>query len=114
VTAVEDRGGRLVIRADAETVSRAGRTFEIVREPLRRKKPVEMDDGRDVKCRYVVLGADGGVVLAGVLSPGDDGTFTLDLQGKVAAGVYTVMVAADRGGNFVNPSVTMVQHRVRP
>src|SRR5207245_9932819 len=90
VTKTERRDGGLRLSADIEIVMKFMRDYEIVRQPMSlvdatvRKRAAP-------ECRYVVADADGRIALIGVSFPGEDLTFTVELDGRLPAGQYTVM-----------------------
>jgi hypothetical protein len=109
VSKLTDLGDRIEVRADVERVSKFGREYEIVREPLGPRKPGMHEDVPD--CRYVVVAADGAVVRAGRASHDEQRVFRIDVKG-LRAGAYTVMVAFEANGNDVKVPVTVAEHRV--
>ena len=108
---IEDRGDRLEIDADVDTVSKFERTYEIVREPLARAAAEGAEFERPL-CRYVVVDAHGAVVAAGAAAPRGAGGFTVDLA-RLAPGSYTVLLALSLGDNPMAPEVRVVRHRQR-
>lgn len=111
VTRVDDRGDRLVVQADVETVSKFQRSYAIVRKPL--AQTADEEERVAPVCRWVVVDAAGGVRAAGTAVPGPDARFTVDLGGRLAPGLYTVMLAVSLGDNAVAPAVQTIHHRVR-
>ncbi len=109
VTEVADRGTRLELKAAVDAITRHGRTYEIAREPVRRK-----DDAERVICRYVVVGPDGRVARTGRAHFVDRGPYVIDLAGLAGPAVYRVQVALIVDGNAVDAPVTIVEHRVQP
>jgi hypothetical protein len=109
VSKVEDRGERLEVEAQVETVSKFQRTYEIVRQPLERAAAEAERFERPV-CRYVVLDAAGGVAAAGVAAPRGAGGFAIDLA-RLAPGRYTILLALYVGDNAVSPEVALLHHR---
>lgn len=111
VAKVEPRGDRLEVHADVERVEKFMRSYNIVREPLR--VPASGGDARDLPvCRYVVVGPDGEVVLAGTAPHAGAGVFAVDLKGRLKPGPYTVLVALYLGDNHVNPEIRVLTHRI--
>ena len=108
-TTVEDRGSRLEIGAEVETVSRFQRSYEIERAPLGPGQAIA--DGDPPQCRYVIV-APNGNVLAGNANPGGDGRYTVPLEQLRVPGIYKIMLALYVGGNSMNPEVKLVEHRV--
>jgi len=104
ITSAEWKGERLVLRGDIEVVETFQRSYRLVRTPiaelpattLRRSAPA---------CRYVVVGQDGRVRLAGSAAPAGDGSFAIDLAGRLAPGRYTLRAVIAVNGNAVNAAV---------
>jgi hypothetical protein len=110
VTRVEDRGDRLELSADVETVSRFARSYEIVRAPLRAGSPSQHE--HLPVCRYVVIGPAGSVVRAGRASHDGRGVFLVDLRG-LSPGRYAVLTVLEIDGNAVDVPVRSIEHHVR-
>ncbi len=110
VSKMEVRGDRLEIQAEVERVFAFQRTYNIVREPLRRQTSDE-DAGEIPVCRYLVISPTGEVSSTGTAQYEDPGVFTVDFQGKLKPGLYSIITALYLGGNYVNPEVKMVQYR---
>ena len=60
------------------------------------------------ECRYMVVGAEGRVVLAGLARLADDATFQVDLKGKLPAGSYTVLAEITVNGNAMNADIQRI------
>jgi hypothetical protein len=60
------------------------------------------------ECRYVVLGADGRIALVDVSLPREDLTFAIELDDRLPAGQYTVMVEILVNGNAMNPEIERI------
>lgn len=111
ITKIDRRDHSVSISAEVERVDRAGRSFEIVREPLAQRPSASWK--KDViLCRYLVIGADGRVVLTGLGRRQEDSTFAIDLKDKLAPGVYSIVTALYVNGNTMNPDVKQVRYRV--
>ena len=113
IAGVEQRGGKLKIFADVEKVQKFQRSYAIVREPLS-KAVADVFPQAPPECRYVVVGADGNAVVAGSGRLEQDGTFTVDLGGKLRPGSYTVMIALYLNGNAVDPEIRRIPYEVGP
>ncbi len=113
VTKIEQQHGALRLFADIELVVKFQRSYKIVREPLQ-------SVARDVlqraapQCRYVVMDAQGRVVLAGLASLADDATFRMNLNGGVAAGRYTVLAEINVNGNAMNADIQRIDVLISP
>jgi len=98
----QDRGLRL--SADIEIVMKFMRDYQIVRQPMRlidatvRKRAAP-------ECRYVVVDANGRIALIGVSLLQEDLTFAIELDGRLPAGLYTVMAEILVNGNAMNSEI---------
>ena len=105
------RGDRLEIFPEIERVESFLREYRIVREPL--GKPVSDEDPASVPvCRYVIVGADGGVADAGLSREREGARLVVNLKGRLKPGAYTALVALALRENWVNPEVAVAQFRV--
>ena len=111
VSRLTARGDRLEIAPEIERAERFLREYRIVREPL--GKPVSDEDRADVPvCRYVIVGADGGVADAGLSREREGARLVVNLKGRLKPGAYTALVALSLRDNWVNPEVATAQFRV--
>ena len=111
VSRLTARGDRLEIAPEIERAERFLREYRIVREPL--GKPVSDEDRADVPvCRYVIVGADGGVADAGLSREREGARLVVNLKGRLKPGAYTALVALALRENWVNPEVAVAQFRV--
>jgi hypothetical protein len=111
ITKIDRRDHGVSIAAEVERVDRAERSFEIVREPLaERRAAVRKKDV--ILCRYLVIGADGRVLLTGLGHRQEDNTFAIDLKDKLAPGVYSIITALYVNGNTINPDIKQIRYRV--
>lgn len=94
-----------------ERVEKFQRTYDIIREPLRRLTPADQRAELPL-CRYVVVHADGTVVHAGTAPYTDDGVFFVELQGKLRLGLYTITLALYLHENYMQPEIKMIHYRV--
>jgi hypothetical protein len=92
VTGAERRPDELVVKADVERIERFGRESRIVREPFV-KRAVEQDKRPLPVARYVVIGPDRAVRMAGTTEASEPGDFRIDLRALTRAGDYVVLVA---------------------
>ncbi len=81
------------------------------REPLRSSQSDSLAR-QTLECRFVVVDADGRVALAGLGRLEDDGSFALDLIGRLAPGRYGVLAALSLNGNIVDPDVRRFAYTV--
>jgi hypothetical protein len=107
VAGIARQKGGLRLSADIEIVMKFMRDYQIVRQPMRlvdatvRKRAAP-------ECRYMVVDAEGRVALAGISLPGEDLTFTIELDGRLPAGRYTVMAEILVNGNAMNPEIERI------
>jgi hypothetical protein len=111
ITKIDQRDYSISISGEVERVERAERSFEIVREPLG-QRPFASWKKDVILCRYLVIGADGRVVLSGLGHRQEDNTFTIDLKDKLAPGIYSIVTALYVNGNTMNPDIKHIQYRV--
>ncbi len=111
VSKLEVQRDRLEIQAEVEKIFTFQRSYKIVREPLRRQPSEEKTTELPV-CHYLVVGPTGDVADAGTARYGDPGMFTVEFNAKLKPGLYSIITALYLGGNYVNPEVKMIQHRV--
>ncbi|PYM63791.1 MAG: hypothetical protein DMD79_07815 [Candidatus Rokuibacteriota bacterium] len=109
VRQVETQANRLLVAAEIEVVERRMRDLRLVREPLE-ERPAGIDPDDVPRCRYLVVGADGGLVRAGVARFVAQARFAVDLGG-LTPGAYTVAMALSLGDNDLDPEVKVIQHR---
>lgn len=111
VAKVEPHEDGLRVFAEFERLQKAMRSYRLLREPLRTNKPQGL--GMQLpECRFVVVSADGTVVLAGRGKVQDDGTFILGLKGKLEPGAYTVLATMVMNGNTMNPEIKRIPYTV--
>ena len=107
ITKVEREKDRITLSGDIETIIKFGRSHRIERQPMQ-------SVSRDVlkraapECRYVVTNDEGHVVLAGVAVLADEATFQADLNGKLAAGRYTMVALIAVSGNVMNADIRRI------
>jgi len=111
VKRVELREGRLELEVDVETVSKAGRSYKIVREPLR-AGPAGEKSSDTVAARFTIVDAADQVVATGRSQELERDRLIVDLKGKLPPGAYRVLLAVAVNGNQTNPEVRVVPYRV--
>jgi hypothetical protein len=109
--AVAQEASELVVRADAEMVLKAGRKYQLVKEPLLRTTTRGVD-GMLVVSRYLLIGPDGRVLKADKMQWAEDGHFAIKLPEDLPAGQYTAILGIFLDGNAVQPSTKIVPFRV--
>jgi hypothetical protein len=104
ITKLERADDAIRIFGDIEVVQKHMRSTDIVRRPLqsldadilRRSAP---------QCRYMITDGEGRVLLAGLLAPSGDGTFRLDIAGKLPPGRFMLSAELLVNGNAMNAEI---------
>jgi hypothetical protein len=113
LTQVQRDSERVWLQADVEKTEQALRSARVVREPL---KPGVLQGVSQLQpvCRYVLLGPDGVVLRTGTAAWGEDGRFTMNpIEGGLASGQYTLLVAIYLNNNAIDPGIVMVPYDVK-
>lgn len=113
ITKVEQEKNRVRLSGDFETIMKFQRSYEVKRESI---QAVARDvlKRAEPQCRYVVINDDGRVVLAGIAGLAGDATFQADLDGKLAAGRYTLFAMIAVNGNAMNTEIRRIPVSVSP
>ena len=111
IAKLEARHDRLEIAAEIEKVEKAQRSYHVVRELLDNQSMVGVSRLKPV-VKYVVLAPQGEVLKVGTAPYEGDGIFTIELQGKVPPGRYTVLTTIYVNDNAIEPDVRMVSYEV--
>jgi hypothetical protein len=106
ITKVEREGDRIRLSADIELVQKHMRSYDVVRAPLQTVAADALKRAAP-ECRYVVLDAEGRVVLAGQVAVADAG-FRIDLGGKLPAGQFTFLAEIVVNGNAMNAEIKRI------
>jgi hypothetical protein len=104
-------GSRLTFSGEIETLEKFQRSYRLVRSALTAVPAAELRRAAP-ECRYVVLNADGDVVLAGVGTPGADAQFHIDLGDRLAPGRYTLSALLAVNGNAMNAEIRRLEFTV--
>jgi hypothetical protein len=107
ITEVVEKNGRFRISADIEVVRKFQRSYAIDRRPLPTIPPVERVRAAP-ECRYTVLDEQGRVVTAGVVRPGDDAAFDVNLEAKLSPGRYTMLAMITVNENAMNAEIRRI------
>lgn len=107
VTKVEHNKGGLSLSADIETLVKVMRDYRILRQPMQSLDAILLKRAAP-ECRYVVLNADGRVVLTGAARPREDLTFQVEFDGTLSPGQYNVMVEIIVNGNAMNAQIERI------
>jgi hypothetical protein len=111
IAKLESRRHRLEMSAELEKVEKAQRGYHLVREPLGNQSMVGVYRVKAV-AKYVALSPQGEVRKVGTASYAGDGVFTIELQGKVPPGRYTVLTTIYVNDNYIEPDVRLVSYEV--
>jgi hypothetical protein len=111
VTRVERQGDRLELEADAESITKSGRSYKIVREPLR-LEPTGEKVRVPLVAHWTVVGPHDEVVATGQSQDVAGGRLVVDLKGKLPPGAYRVLLALVFNGNLTNPEVRVLPYHV--
>ncbi len=101
----------LEMSAELAKVEKAQRSYHLVREPLGTRSMVGVYRVKAV-AKYVALSPQGEVVKVGTAPYAGDGNFTIELQGKVPPGRYTVLTTIYVNDNYIEPDVRLVSYEV--
>jgi hypothetical protein len=107
LTNVEHENGGLRVSADIEILVKVMRDYRILRRPMQSVDAVILKRAAP-ECRYMVLNADGRVVLTGAARPREDLTFQIDFDGKLPPGQYNVMVEIIVNGDAMNAQIEQI------
>jgi hypothetical protein len=111
VTRLERLGDRIELEVDAESITKSGRSYKIVREPLR-LEPTGEKVRVPLVAHWTVVGPSAEIVATGQSQDVAGGRLVVDLKGKVPPGVYRVLLALVLNGNVVRPEVKVIAYRV--
>jgi hypothetical protein len=107
ITKAEQNGDRIRIFGDVEMVMKFSRDYRIVRAPLQSVSPDVLKRAAP-ECRYMVVDDAGRIAQAGVVSPGEDLTFQVNLDRKLPAGRYTMHALIAVNGNVMNADIQRI------
>jgi hypothetical protein len=111
IAKLEARHNRIEMAAEMEKVEKAQRSYHVVREPLGNQAMVGVYRVKPL-ATYVVLSSQGEVRKAGSASYAGDGIFTIELEGKVPPGRYTILATLYLNDNYIEPDVRMASYEV--
>ena len=107
VTKVKHDNGGLRLSADIEILVKVMRDYRILRRPMQSVDAVLLKRAAP-ECRYMVLNADGRVVLTGVARPREDLTFQIEFDGKLPPSQYDVIVEIVVNGDAMNAQIERI------
>ena len=111
IAAVTQGAGEITVRADAEMVLKAGRSYRRDKEPLTHRTTRGVQ-GLLVVSRYLLIGPDGKVVKVDKMEWKEDGQFAVRLPDGLPPGQYTVILGIFLDGNAVDPSAKVLRVRI--
>jgi hypothetical protein len=111
ISRVEQHGGRLEVTAEMEQLEKFQRSYDLVRRPFRLGASTGARPDV-VEARYVIVDAAGRVARTGVMAPGTDAVFRVDLAGSLPPGRYAAMVTLYLNENTVNSDVRRIEYVV--
>jgi hypothetical protein len=111
ISRLEQHGGRLEVTAETEQLEKFQRSYDLVRRPFRPGASAGVRPDV-IAARYVVVDAAGRVAQTGMIAPGADAVFRVDLSRSLPPGRYAVMVALYLNENTVNADMRRIEYVV--
>jgi hypothetical protein len=111
VAEVTEVSGRIIVRADAELILKAGREYKATKEPLLRTTTRGVQ-GLLVVSRYLLIGPDGKVLKVDKMHWGEDGQFSIEFNERLPSGEYTIILGILLDGNALDPPARVLRFRV--
>jgi peptide/nickel transport system substrate-binding protein len=111
IAAVTREGDQVLVRADAEMVIKAGRSYQFVKEPLLHSTTRGVH-GLFVVSRYLLIGPDGQVIKVDKMQWKDDGQFAIKLPEGLPVGQHTLILGVFLDGNTLHPSAKVLRLRI--
>jgi hypothetical protein len=108
IRGVTRNADQIVVQADAELTLKVERHYRTERQPLTRETSHGLF-GLLVVSRYLLIGADGTVLVAEKMHWEDDGRFVIDLPKGLLPGPYTVVLAIFLDGNSLHLPATLLR-----
>ena len=105
ITRIERTNERIRIFGDIELLEKHMRSYDIVRKPLV-SIPIDVVARSAPECRYMVIDAQGRVVLAGQVPVASDASFYIDLGNLPPTGRFTLSAELIVNGNALNPEIS--------
>ena len=107
ITKIERQNDRIRLFGDIELVMKHMRSYDIVRKPLQ-SIAADVRLRAAPECRYVIMDHDGRVMLAGTAALETDATFSLDFNGRLPAGQFTLAAQIIVNGNAMNAEIRRI------
>jgi hypothetical protein len=111
IEAVAQDATEVTVRADAEMILKAGRQYQVRKEPLLRTTARGVDSMLVVS-RYVLVDPDGKVLKVDKMQWREDGLFSIRLPDGLPAGRYAVFLAIFLDGNSLQPSTRILHFNI--
>lgn len=111
IEAVAQDATEITVRADAEMILKAGRQYQVRKEPLLRTTARGVDSLLVVS-RYVLIGPDGKVLKVDKMQWREDGLFSISLPEGLPAGRYAVFLAIFLDGNSLQPPTRILHFNI--
>ena len=111
IEAVAQDATEITVRADAEMILKAGRQYQVRKEPLLRTTARGVDSLLVVS-RYVLVDPDGKVLKVDKMQWREDGFFSISLPEGLPAGRYAVLLAIFLDGNSLQPPIRILHFSV--
>jgi hypothetical protein len=108
---VTQDGNEIAVRAGVEMLTKMGRKYQLVQEPLLRTTG-RGTHGLLVISRYLLIGPDGAVRALGKMQWKEDGSFAIRIPDRLPAGEYTINLAVFLDGNALLPSARSLRFRI--
>jgi len=105
ITRIERTNERIRVFGDIELLEKHMRSYDIVRKPLV-SIPIDVVARSAPECRYMVIDAQGRVVLAGQVPVASDASFYIDLGNLPPTGRFTLSAELIVNGNALNPEIS--------
>jgi hypothetical protein len=113
VTKVEWNGSRATLSVDIEIITKAQRSYRLVRTPLP-SVPPDIRKRAAPECRYTVVDEKQRVVLASVAALREDFTFEIDFKGRLPPGRHTMFALIAVNENAMNPEIRRIPIAITP
>ena len=111
IEAVAQDATEITVRADAEMILKAGRQYQVRKEPLLRTTARGVNSLLVVS-RYVLVDPDGKVLKVDKMQWREDGLFSISLPDGLPAGRYTLFLAIFLDGNSLQPSTRILHFNI--
>jgi hypothetical protein len=111
IEAVAQDATEITVRAGAEMILKAGREYQVRKEPLLRTTARGVNSLLVVS-RYVLVDPDGKVLKVDKMQWREDGLFSISIPEGLPAGRYAAFLAIFLDGNSLLPSTSILHFDV--